>query len=58
MYKRQPEIIAQDLLPTVSRDLGIPVMTLVLDEHSSATGVLTRLEAFIDMVRMSQRQRR
>ncbi|NLB73672.1 MAG: CoA protein activase [Firmicutes bacterium] len=53
-----PEIIAQDLLPTVSKDLGIPVMTLVLDEHSSATGVLTRLEAFIDMVRMSQRQRR
>ena len=53
-----PEIIAQDLLPTVSRDLGIPVMTLVLDEHSSGTGVLTRLEAFVDLVRMSQRQRR
>jgi predicted nucleotide-binding protein (sugar kinase/HSP70/actin superfamily) len=49
-----PEIIAQDLLPTVSRDLGIPVMTLVLDEHSSGTGVLTRLEAFVDLVKMSR----
>ncbi|HXL05055.1 MAG TPA: CoA protein activase [Bacillota bacterium] len=53
-----PEIIAQDLLPTVSRDLGIPVMTLVFDEHSSGTGVLTRLEAFIDLVQMSRRARR
>ncbi len=53
-----PEIIAQDLLPTVSRDLGIPVMTLVLDEHSSGTGVLTRLEAFVDLVQMSRSSRR
>lgn len=53
-----PEIIAQDLLPAVSRDLGIPVMTLVLDEHSSGTGVLTRLEAFVDLVQMSRRARR
>jgi predicted nucleotide-binding protein (sugar kinase/HSP70/actin superfamily) len=53
-----PEIIAQDLLPRVSRDLGIPVMTLVLDEHSSGTGVLTRLEAFTDLVQMSRQARR
>jgi predicted nucleotide-binding protein (sugar kinase/HSP70/actin superfamily) len=53
-----PEIIAQDILPTVSKELGIPVMTLVLDEHSSGTGVLTRLEAFVDLVRMSRRARR
>ncbi len=53
-----PEIVAQDVLPAVSRDLGIPVMTLVFDEHSSDTGVVTRLEAFVDLVRRSRRVRR
>ncbi|MGE5573323.1 MAG: CoA protein activase [Bacillota bacterium] len=51
-----PEIVAQDLLPAVSRDLGIPVMTLVFDEHSSDAGVLTRLEAFVDLVERSRRR--
>jgi predicted nucleotide-binding protein (sugar kinase/HSP70/actin superfamily) len=53
-----PEIIAQDILGKVSRDLDIPAMTLVLDEHSSDTGVLTRLEAFVDMIAMSKCRRR
>ncbi|MDI6638271.1 MAG: CoA protein activase [Bacillota bacterium] len=52
-----PEIVAQDVLPSVSRDLGIPVMTLVFDEHSSDAGVLTRLEAFVDLVERSRRRR-
>ncbi len=52
-----PEIVAQDVLPAVSRDLGIPVMTLVFDEHSSDAGVITRLEAFVDMVERSRRRR-
>lgn len=53
-----PEIVAQDVLPAVSKDLGIPVMTLVFDEHSSDTGIITRLEAFVDLVQRSRRTRR
>jgi len=45
-----PEIVAQSLLPKVSRDLGISVMSLVLDEHSGQEGLATRLEAFMDVV--------
>ena len=30
--------------------LGKPFMTLTLDEHASETGLLTRLEAFLDMI--------
>lgn len=45
-----PEIIAESILPSISRDLGIPVMTLTLDEHSAEAGVQTRLEAFTDML--------
>ena len=49
-----PEIVAQTVLPRVSEDKGIPVMTLWFDEQSSAAGIQTRLEAFIDML---QRQK-
>ena len=45
-----PEIVAQHVLPSVSRDLGLPVLTLVLDEQTGETGVTTRLEAFVDLL--------
>lgn len=32
----------------------LPVMTLVMDEHQSQAGVLTRLEAFLDLVRSAK----
>ncbi|MGI6357661.1 MAG: acyl-CoA dehydratase activase-related protein [Bacillota bacterium] len=51
-----PEIIAESILPTISRDLQLPSMTLALDEHSAEAGVQTRLEAFLDM--LGQRQAR
>jgi predicted nucleotide-binding protein (sugar kinase/HSP70/actin superfamily) len=34
----------------------IPFMTLTLDEHSGETGVMTRLEAFVDMIRLRKGQ--
>ncbi|MDA8236225.1 MAG: CoA protein activase [Clostridia bacterium] len=46
-----PEIVAQSLLPKVSRDLDIPILSLVLDEHSAQEGLITRIEAFTDVVR-------
>lgn len=51
-----PEITAQSILPSVTRDLGIPVMTLVLDEISGEAGFQTRLEAFTDMLMMRREQ--
>lgn len=46
-----PEIIAQSILPRVAEDYQTPVLSLTLDEHSSGTGLQTRLEAFIDLIR-------
>lgn len=46
-----PEIVAQSILPRVSREHGIPVMTLVLDEMTGEAGYLTRLEAFVDLIK-------
>ncbi|ADL13732.1 hypothetical protein [Acetohalobium arabaticum] len=45
-----PEIVAQSALTEIEQDLGIPTLTLVVDEHSSAAGVQTRLEAFVDLL--------
>lgn len=45
-----PEIVAQSILSKVVQDYNIPVLTLVLDEQSSSAGVMSRVEAFIDML--------
>jgi len=45
-----PEIVAKSAIPRVSHEYQIPVMTIVLDEHSAEAGFMTRLEAFIDMI--------
>lgn len=47
-----PEIVAEAILPKVSLLEGIPVMTLYVDEQSGEAGLLTRLEAFVDMIRV------
>lgn len=45
-----PELVAQSVLPALSRDENIPVLTLWLDEHSGSGGLHTRLEAFADLL--------
>ncbi|NLG85306.1 MAG: CoA protein activase [Firmicutes bacterium] len=44
-----PEIVAGGVLPVVREDLGLPILHLNLDEHTAEAGVLTRLEAFLDL---------
>jgi predicted nucleotide-binding protein (sugar kinase/HSP70/actin superfamily) len=50
-----PENIALEALQQLSADTGIPVLSLSFDEHTSRTGLLTRLEAFVDLVRRRKR---
>lgn len=45
-----PEIVAQSILPRVSAETGIPTMTLIVDEQSGEAGLVTRLEAFVDLL--------
>ncbi|MFZ5633209.1 MAG: CoA protein activase [Bacillota bacterium] len=45
-----PEIVAQSILPCLSQDNDIPVMTLIVDEQSGEAGLMTRLEAFVDLL--------
>jgi predicted nucleotide-binding protein (sugar kinase/HSP70/actin superfamily) len=46
-----PEIVAQNILPKVSKQEDIPVLELVLDEQTGKAGNITRIEAFIDLVK-------
>jgi predicted nucleotide-binding protein (sugar kinase/HSP70/actin superfamily) len=45
-----PEIAALNVLPRVSRDYNLPVMSFILDEQSGQAGMRTRLEAFVDLL--------
>lgn len=46
-----PEIISQNILPNVRQEEDIPVLSLVLDEQMGRAGYVTRLEAFIDLIK-------
>ena len=48
-----PEIVAQNIMPSTKEN--IPVLTILCDEQMAKPGMLTRLEAFVDLL---QRRRR
>jgi len=48
-----PEIIAQNIMPKTREN--IPVLTIICDEQITKTGVLTRLEAFVDLLERKRR---
>jgi len=43
-----PEIVAQNIMPKTREN--IPVLTILCDEQMAKTGMLTRLEAFVDLL--------
>jgi len=45
-----PEIIAQNILVRVSKDLDIPVLSIMVSEQTGTAGLVTRLEAFCDLL--------
>ena len=47
-----PEIIAQCTFSEIQRKYKTPIMTLILDEMTGEVGYMTRLEAFVDMLKM------
>lgn len=52
-----PDSLVQVLLEhEIRRYTDTPLLTLVIDEHSAEAGLLTRLEAFLDMLRWQRGQ--
>ena len=52
-----PEIVAQNVLPKVTRDHDIPVLPIILDEQMGRAGLVTRVEAFVDLMERRRRLR-
>lgn len=50
-----PEIVAQNIMPSTKE--SIPVLTILCDEQITKTGMLTRLEAFVDLLERKRRAR-
>lgn len=51
-----PEIVAQNIMPATREQL--PVLTILCDEQTGKPGMLTRLEAFVDLLWQRQRKAR
>jgi predicted nucleotide-binding protein (sugar kinase/HSP70/actin superfamily) len=50
-----PEIVAQNIMPKTKEN--IPVLTILCDEQLGKSGMLTRLEAFVDLLEHRRRAR-
>ena len=50
-FSCMPEIVSQNILSKVSKEEDIPVLSLVLDEQTGKAGYITRIEAFIDLIK-------
>lgn len=45
-----PEIVAKSVLTRVKEDFNLPILHLAIDEHSGEAGLVTRVEAFVDVL--------
>lgn len=52
-----PEIVSQCIIPHVSQKENIPVISLLMDEMTGKAGIVTRLEAFIDLIRRQKKNK-
>lgn len=53
-----PEIVSKAVLTEMSEREGIPVLSIIYDEMSGEAGYATRIEAFVDMLRMNREERK
>lgn len=46
-----PELVTRSIIPKLSDDLDIPILTMSIDEQNGEANTQTRLEAFVDLCR-------
>lgn len=52
-----PEIMSQNFFPAMRENCDIPILPLIMDEQSGKAGYITRLEAFVDLMRRRKRKK-
>jgi len=50
-----PETIARNIMPSTKE--GLPLLNIIYDEHTGKAGIITRLEAFLDMIHRKKRRK-
>ncbi len=50
-----PEIVADGILSGMQQEYNMPVLRLIIDEHSGRAGNQTRIEAFADMLKQRKK---
>ncbi len=51
-----PEIMSQNIFPKMRENCNIPLLSLIMDEQTGKAGYITRLEAFVDLMRRKKRK--
>lgn len=51
-----PEIMSQNIFPKMRENVNIPILSLIMDEQTGKAGYITRLEAFVDLMRRKKRR--
>jgi len=44
-----PELVTRSIIPQMSKDLDIPILSISIDEQQGEANIQTRLEAFVDL---------
>lgn len=52
-----PEIMSQNFFPAMRENCDIPILPLIMDEQTGKAGYITRLEAFVDLMRRRKRRK-
>ena len=52
-----PELVSQSIIPAITKEYNIPVITLSIDEQTGLANVQTRIEAFLDLIKSRKRIR-
>lgn len=52
-----PELVSQSIMPKLIEDTGMPVLTIALDEQTGLANNLTRIEAFLDLIRNGKKNK-
>ena len=52
-----PEIMAQNIFPSIKRDGDVPLLALVMDEQSGNTGFVTRLRSICRLNLIARKKR-
>lgn len=50
-----PELVTRSMIPQMSADLDIPILTMSIDEQNGEANTQTRLEAFVDLCKSKKK---